>query len=217
MDSIENTIDNSLNPAPSSPEKEIRKSLSFEARLMYLDSIEKRPLKTVANLFNYTRNDSLKEALFEWQVLAFSTRNENEYTDGIGVAQVVVFFNHLKQLIEVWYWMCYHNPELESLRERKAWEIPTVNFNNGSLQPEQIIANFKEQFSWEYCRSELWYMLEAVMGYRGNAIVPYASMLMKYEQLLCMAKAAYYYPLKPPFEKLKDQSNEKENDIHAAG
>lgn len=166
-------------------------------KLHYFDSLEKDPLEVIRSIFSASHNDQVKLLLKDWIGLALSSQANNEYTDSrANRKELIPFCEALQQVIEALFILVKKRFKSSEVGYYIPWELTVCSLSEEQkVNPDEVLLTFRDKYNWMYCRATIWELMDAVVGYRGPETIVYYRLMSDFEQLLCMAKAAFHYPL----------------------
>jgi hypothetical protein len=175
----------------------------FTKQKRLVDRVKENPNTGIIDIFQLIELNDLKANLNCWLKVALS--NERGIYDEAQLrADLICFTDQLLILIEA----MYIKSEVYRLQRPSDWtsELPKsirdeIKRNNHiSLlsseqinEPDIVLEQFSNQFSNDYCRVELWDLLDAVISYEDDLIEGYSrlNVLLYYECFSCLIDSAY--------------------------
>jgi hypothetical protein len=159
------------------------------------NKVKKRPLRSLRKIFEIFHLDDIRADILQWQQLALAN-DQSAYDEGTAREQLMEFCNELIRLAEALHIINERNQERKKLPKEVTDIIEKIN-QSASLTIEEksnpllIINGFCKMYSYNYVRTELWDLLEAVISYEGKKKVNKGSLLLLYQSMLCLLKVAY--------------------------
>ncbi len=162
-----------------------------EKERYYLDWMERDPIACLRCIFQFWQDNSIKNVVHDWYLLAVNSERENEYNEGGNRAMLYTFCGDVHRLAASLYALLYGDAGgLASDYEDQL--LYSFGLSAEEIaEPLLVLAGFKSKYSMTHARAELWYLLDAVTSYKGTQRVKSHNILFEYELLLCMIKAAY--------------------------
>jgi len=163
----------------------------FNKERYYLDALKRNPMKTLSGIFKSSRDDSLKFIIKQWLNLALDSENYNNYNDRKETSNLMVFVDNMQKLIEALYILCAAY-SIDTKYDKLKLDRQYL-FLNGAEQndPYIVLKAFSKKFPFTHARAELWDLIHAIVDYKGDEKIKKFMLIEKFEQLLCMIKAAY--------------------------
>lgn len=148
---------------------ELHSSFSKPPRL--IESASTDPIRVVQEVFRCAFIEDLRDDLLpRW--LRTALINENSiYSNAEHRAQLLAFYDRLIILTEAMQVISEKSkPVRNNLPELEPDEgkLPIFLTDDQIANPFQVVADFRQQFSAEYVRWELWYFLEAGVNHAGD-------------------------------------------------
>ncbi len=153
----------------------------------FLDLMEDNPGACLCSVFDFSRDDSIKDIIERWFLLAVCSGHLNDYDEGGKRGALHRFCMDVQHLTEAAFAWAQQAPD-HSLNDAG----PYIHLTEEECaQPLLVFNRFSEKYSLRYARAELWHLLDAVISYDGPEQVKSGNLLFEYEMLLCVIMSAY--------------------------
>jgi hypothetical protein len=162
-----------------------------------IESSQSDPFWVISEIFQSTYLQDFRDNLLpKW--LRTSLINENSiYTEASHRTQLLHLYDHLLTLTEALYVIHVQQriTDNESITlDSDEIEKPILLTEDQLAVPMEVIAAFRQRFSPEYTRRELWHFLEAGVNHSGDYPAGFSPgyALMCYDHISCLTEAAYH-------------------------
>lgn len=167
----------------------------------FCSKIKKHPLRCLHKIFQIFHLDDISADISAWQQLALAN-DRSAYDEGDAREQLMEFCNEFIRLAEAPHIINEKNQERKNLSKEVTDIITKMNQTSSLTIEEQsnpmvVINNFCKMYSYNYMRTELWDLLEAVITYEGKKKVNRSSLLLLYQSMLCLMRVAYILHKQP--------------------
>jgi hypothetical protein len=178
----------------SRAENQIHTQFTKPPRL--IESAATDPIRVINEVFNCVFIEDLRDDLLpKW--LRTALINDNSiYINTVHRSTLLAFYDQLILLTEAMQVISeQHKPPHKNLPEIEPDEgkQPVLLTEEQIANPLLVVATFRQQFSPDYVRRELWHFLEAGVTHSGDYPDGFAPgyALMAYDFIMCLTEAAF--------------------------